>query len=126
MTMDMNIRGSGPVAGSFEAITITDDSAVIGAVDLFFFNTTTTPAADNAAYAPSDAEMRTCVGVASVTTLPSSGANNKIVTWSNAEQDVPFYTGTGILYVVAVTRTGNAVFASGATALQYRMLIEQA
>ena len=125
MTMDMNNRGSGAIAGSLEGVTIADDSAVIGAVDLFFFNATTTPAADNAAYAPSDAEVRTCVGVVSVTTLPSSGANNKIVTLSNAEQDVPLYAPSGVLYVVAVTRTGNAVFASGATALQYRLIICQ-
>lgn len=125
MTMNMNNYGSGPIAGCIEAVTITDDSGVIGAVDLFLFNTSTTPAADNAAYAPSDAEIRTCVGVISATVLPSSGANNKIVTLSNAEQDVPFYTATGILYVVAVTRTGNAVFAGGATSLQYRVLICQ-
>lgn len=124
MTLGMNIRGSGPVAGVIEAVTITDDSAVIGAVDLFLFNATTTPAADNAAYAPSDAEMRTCVGVVSVSVLPSSGANNRIVTLSNAEQGVQFYAATGILYVVAVTRTGNSFF-GGAAALQYRLLIGQ-
>lgn len=125
MTMDMNIRGSGPIAGCIKSVVISDSSAVIGAVDLFFYNASTTPAADNAAYAPSDAEVQTLVGVLSAATQPVTGAGNKIATLSNLEQDIPFYAPTGALYVVAVTRSANAVFAAGSTSLQYRLMVEQ-
>lgn len=116
-------RGVKVAAGEIMGATIIDDSAVIGAVDLFFFDQSTTPAADNAANAWSDADMRNLVGVLSPATVITS-ANNKVVTCANAETEIPFYAPAGKLYVCAVTRTGNAVFAGGATSLKYRIFMD--
>ena len=50
--------GSPRVAGQIIGVTVTDDSDVIGAIELFFFSASTTPAADNAANAWSDADWQ--------------------------------------------------------------------
>lgn len=124
MTMTISERGGGPLGGYVVGATVTDDSDVIGALDLFFFEAASSPAADNAANSWSDGTFATLVGVLSIATTVIDSANNKAMVTSNSEQAMPFYAPNGVLYVVAVTRTGNAVFASGATALNYKIYVE--
>lgn len=123
MTMTLRDRGAA-VGGKIIGAVVTDDSDVIGAIDLFFFEGASTPAADNAANAWSDANFQLLAGVMSVATTVIDSANNKAMVSSNSTQSIPFYTTGTALYVVAVTRTGNAVFASGATALNYKIYVE--
>lgn len=123
MTLTIPGTRGNAVGGEIMGVTIIDDSAVIGAVDLFFFDQSTTPAADNAANAWSDADMQKLIGVLSPATVITS-ANNKVATLTNAESEIPFYAPAGVLYVCAVTRTANAVFAAGATSLKYRIFME--
>jgi hypothetical protein len=117
-------RGNQSVGGYITGVSITDDSDVIGAVDLFLFEAASTPAADNAANAWSDANFQLLCGVIQVATTVLDSANNKAITTANSFQKIPFFAPLGTLYVVAVTRTANAVFASGATALNYKFFVE--
>lgn len=124
MTMAMSAYGgtSKRIGGKIIGATIADANDVIGAVDLFFFKAASTPAADNAPNAWSDANWLNLVGVMSVATTVIDSANNKAMVSSNSAQVVPFVA-AGSLFVVAVTRTGNAFFAAG-TDLQYRIFVE--
>jgi hypothetical protein len=112
-------RRSGVIRGAV----CTDDSNVIGALDLFLFGATTSPGADNAAFAPSDAEMQGLIGAISLATA-FTATNNKAYTTGSSDVCVPFVAPLGSLYVVAVTRSANAVFAGGATSLRYRLFAE--
>ena len=124
MTLTLKDRGGGGIGGSIVGAVVTDDSDVIGALDLFFFEAASTPAADNAANSWSDANWLNLCGVLSIATTVIDSANNKAMVTSNSEQSMPFYAPNGSLYVVAVTRTGNAVFASGASALTYKLFVD--
>jgi hypothetical protein len=107
--------------GYIEGVRLEDDSDVIGAVDIFFFNATVTQAADNAANSYSDADMAKCVGVISLPG-PYDSALNRIATWEGA---MPFKVAATTLFAGFVTRSANAVFASGATALHCILYINQ-
>jgi hypothetical protein len=111
--------GSGRIVGVY----MTDDSDVIGAVDLFIYDTTVSPGSDNAAFNPSDADNELGLGVIQIPTAIDAGSNRASY-WSGS---VPFVcTGSSTtLYFVAVTRSANAVFGGGATSLTFRFLIEQ-
>jgi hypothetical protein len=122
MTMTLT-SNSQACSGYITGVVVTDDSDVIGALDLLFFTAASTPAADNAAASWADANMQTCCAAMSLTTVIDL-ALNKVVTSGLSDVKVPFVAPTGVLYVNAVTRTGNAVFASGATALRYRLFVE--
>lgn len=124
MTLTLSERGGGPVGGYIVGATVTDDSDVIGALDLFFFEAASSPAADNAANSWSDANFANLATVYSIATTVIDSANNKAMVSANATTAAPFYAPNGVLYVVAVTRTGNAVFASGATALNYKIYVD--
>lgn len=124
MTLTLSDRGNGPVGGKIVGVTCTDDSDVIGALDLFFFEAASTPAADNAANSWADANLQTLSCAVSLTTPLYDSGLNKAVTAPMAEMGVPFYAPTGVLYVNAITRTGNAVFAAGATSLNYKIFVE--
>ena len=116
--------GSSRRSGKIIGAVVTDDSDVIGALDLFFFDTTVTNAADNAASSWSDADWRRLVAVMTIgTTVLDNGLNKAMVT-SNVALGAPFVAESGSLYMAAVTRTANAVFASGATALNYKIFME--
>lgn len=104
---------AGSVVNYIDGIVLEDDSAVIGAIDLYLFNATVTQAADNAANSWSDADMQKCVGVI---TLPGpyTSALNRVTGY---EGHRAFHCASTSLFVGMVTRSANAVFASGATAI---------
>jgi hypothetical protein len=86
-----------------------DDGDVLDDVDLFLFNASVTPAANNAAHALSDADAAACVAVV-------RWATADVYDHTNCKQmfksDIDIYADTtdGNLYGVLVTRSGNAVF----------------
>lgn len=100
-----------------------DDSDVIGAVDIYLFNASVTQAADNAANSWSDADAAKCVGVISLP-YPYDSALNREAVWYGV---APFKVtgGATTLFACFVTRSANAVFASGATALHATLYIDQ-
>lgn len=85
-----------------------DKAKVIGAVDAFLFSVATTPAADNAANAWSDADMLLCQGVIHLNDVIAS-ANNYIALATNLPFVVKPGSGTS-LFVDLVTRSGHTFF----------------
>lgn len=85
-----------------------DKAKVLGAVDLFLFGAATTPAADNAANAWSDADMLTTQGIIHFTDVVQS-ANNYAVMATNLPMVVKPSSGTSI-FADLVTRTANTFF----------------
>lgn len=72
------VRSAGASGVVLSAVLI-DDAKVVGAVDLYLFDRSVTPAADNAAAAFSDADMQFCLGVLSFP-APEQTANNGVAT----------------------------------------------
>lgn len=96
-------------AGIIGQALITDASDGLGAVDLFLFSAVSTPAVDNAANSWADADWRKLIGIIPATVVTDS-ANNKAVFWMPNNDGLVYALPTDILYVVPVTRTGNAIF----------------
>jgi hypothetical protein len=120
----LTIAGASTGAGVvnyIDGIVLEDDSAVIGQVDFFLFNATVTQAADNAANSWSDADMQKCVGVISIPG-PYQSALNRVSVW---EGHKPFHCAATSLFIGMVTRSANAVFASGATAIHGFIYFDQ-
>ena len=129
MTFQVNTgrATAGNTFGGISQIVITDDSAVIGSssIDLYFFDGSVTPAADNAAFNPSDAELKllnTKINVASAT----SHGNNHMLQWNPPSAEAwPIKASIGTNTVVAVIRgAAGFVFAGGATSLQYKIFYD--
>lgn len=118
--MQANLATQGSASGIIRAVTITDAVGVVGAVDLFLFNAASSPAADNAANTWTAGNLANLVGIIEAATV-SSPTSRKVVTWRGEQ---PYYAPAGILYVVAVTRTANAVFTGNSAALSYRLIFE--
>lgn len=95
-----------------------DKADVIGAVDLFLFESTVTPAADNAAHSFSDADMAKCLGVISFP-QPFDLALNRL---SVATGGLPLLCipAATTLFGHPVTRSANTQFGA-ATDLSFRL-----
>lgn len=77
---EMTFASAARVSGGTSTVvsaTLVDKAKVVGAVDLFLFDRSVTPAADNAANSWSDADMLFCLGVISFYSMFQS-ANNYI------------------------------------------------
>jgi hypothetical protein len=100
--------GSGTITG----VMLIDQSDVIGAYDVILFDSTITPAADNAAFAISDADSLKIV--ASVQLAGSFDlTNNRIAQAYNLA--VPYVCSGGTsLFAALLCRTGHAIYVSGA------------
>lgn len=113
------IGGSNNGYGVITAITLIDYSRVLGAIELRFFRDSTTPAANNAAYAWSDADNTKLVpgGIVTLQT-PVLDANSGVTSVPNLW--IPFRTGASHsnLYMDMITRSNNAVFAGGADSIR--------
>lgn len=94
-----------------QSAVLLDKANIIGAVDLLLFSAATTPAADNAANAWSDADWANLLGVIHFTDVVSS-ANNRAGLASNCPVALKPGSGTSI-FGDLVTRTGHTFF--GAT-----------
>jgi len=98
--------GRGVILGA----SIIDEGNVLAACDLAIFNAASTPAADNAANAWSDANIRNFVGVIKFATADvNASANNRFAS-ALLGSPLPFEAPTGSLYGSLITRSANAVF----------------
>jgi hypothetical protein len=100
--------GSGTIVGA----TLIDQSDIIGAYDLVIFDSSVTLAADNAAFAISDADSLKIVAL-----IQLAGAfdltNNRVAQAYNLA--IPYVcSGSTSLFAALITRSGHAFFTAGA------------
>lgn len=108
MTFDV---GNGLACGGIiRGATLLDEGDVVTDVDLLLFGSATTPAANNAAAAWSDVDMRKSQGFIRLTDDVDFGGARLVMPAVSTGMCVPFRTNTGTLYVDMVTRSANAVF----------------
>lgn len=105
-----NIVRSGKGAVIQSALVV-DAAKIVASLDLFLFSAATTPAADNAANAWSDADMANLLGIVHLTDVVTS-ANNIAVLGTNTPVVLKPGSGTSI-FGNLVTRSGHSFF--GAT-----------
>jgi hypothetical protein len=100
-------------SGVIIAATLLDSAAQTtkGQFDLFLFDTTMTPANDNAAAAPTDTVMGTCIGViqfnAPIVGDPTSGATGNCIFQAN-NLSIPFTTGASSQDIFGMIVVRNA------------------
>lgn len=99
-------RGSGG-GGTVLSATLVDKAKVTGAVDLFLFDRSVTPAADNAANDFSDADMLFCLGVVRFP-APLVTASNSIATIEVS--GLAIKANATSVFGALVTRSGHAFF----------------
>lgn len=119
LTFANAVRQPGATA-VIQSATLLDQSAVIGAVDLYLFDRSVTVSSDNAAAAFSDADMLFCLGVISFG-APIGGTGNSIATAVSGLGIMPNATS---LFAAMVTRSGHTFFGA-ATALAVSLHILQ-
>lgn len=107
-------------AGYIEAITVIANLAEATApnLDIFIFDTTSTPAADNAAFAPSDAVMNTCVVAKNLgTRLVGDAATTGNAVFQLSGLRIPFVCGASStsLFVRFAVRNGFTAGANSST-----------
>lgn len=112
------ISGGG---GTLRKIVLINNDTQLGAVDLFLFDSASTPASDNNANSWSDANMQKNVGVIPLVPYATS-ALNQVLMW---EGDSDYSCAATSLFGVLVTRSGHTFFGA-ATAILVRMWVERA
>ena len=117
----LNSGGSGYVLG----VNVIDRTqAQRAAMDICFFDQSITPASDNAAWAPSDADMEKCLGVVAIgpyNTVWPGTPNNSFSTGFN--WGLPYVlTGSTNLYAVAVVRGTPTYVATTDLTFYYTLL----
>lgn len=98
-------------AGILDAITVINsvNAATDPTLDIYVFDTTSTPAADNAAFAPTDAVMNTVIIAKSLGTAQNGDtATTGNLIWQLSDLDVPFVCGAAStsLFVRFAVRNG--------------------
>lgn len=95
--------------GSIRGITLLDKGDVLGPVDIVISRDTMTVAANNAAWAPSDADMAKVIDILTLGSYLDVGGARF---FSLSGLDIAYDCTATTLYYHLVTRTGNAVFAA--------------
>lgn len=100
------------------------NTVALGATEMWLFNVASGAAADNAANAWSDTQLRTCVLAAIPLAAPVTvAATGQMISQNNLW--IPYHTaGTTSLFLNVVTRSGHTFF-TAATDLQYTFEILQ-
>jgi hypothetical protein len=98
---------SAGTAGEIWSLTLLDKAFIVGATELFFFTQSVTLAADNAAFAISDADMAYCLGSV-VMPIGSSAVNNYHATRHGV--GLGFTTAAGDLFVAIKTLAAHTFF----------------
>lgn len=98
--------------GTIVGVTLIDQSDIIGAYDVVFFDSTVTLAADNAAFSISDADSLDVVGLVQLAGSFDIGGNRVAQAYNIA---VPYVCNGGTsLYAALICRVGHTFFTSGA------------
>lgn len=109
--------------GTITGIVLIDAQDIIGAYDVVFFRQSVTLAADNAAFAISDANALHVVGLAQLAGAFDLG-NNRIAQQFNLA--IPYVCeGSTTLYAALLTRTGHTFFTGGVGSLQLIVYAER-
>lgn len=114
-------------SGIILGLTAIDESAVLGAFDLFLFNAAVTPAADNAAATFSAADIRKAIGLfnfqaANLSTV-GGGTVGYVLPVSGGGPFRLDDLGTS-LYGCMVARSANPVFAAGANSVRIKINLQ--
>ena len=107
------IAGAARVSGGFgiiQSINLIDEGDVGTDYRIHFYRASVTLAADNAAFAVSDTDQRSCVGYVQMPSMIDVGAN-RITTLGNVGIGYDCSGGTS-LFAAIETRTANAVYAA--------------
>lgn len=112
------ISGGG---GLITGVKVIDASDVIGPVDVMFFDRSVTLAADNAAFAISDADALFIVGLAQLSGAFDIG-NNRLA--QQIPAGIPYNCNATSLYGAIITRSGHTFFGA-TTALQLIVNLER-
>lgn len=115
-------------SGILDSITIIDgaNAATDPQLDAFVFDTTSTPQADNAAFAPSDAVMNTLVGAVSMGTAIAgdSGASGNLL-FQQRNLCLPFVCGPGSTSLFARLVARNAYTPTSGEVFTVRLGVRQ-
>lgn len=110
--------GGGVIVG----VTLIDQSDIIGAYDVVFFDASVTLASNNAAFSISDADSLTVVGLVQLAGAFDIG-NNRVAQAYNIA--VPYICSGGTsLFAALICRVGHTFFTSGAL-LQLNVYVER-
>lgn len=96
------VAGAG---GRIEKVIYHDADDVMGGIDLVLFESSVTLAADNAAYAVSDADGRAAVGMVNMTYLNDMGAQRLGI----VEPGTPYVCAATTLYVAVIARVAATI-----------------
>lgn len=108
--------------GIITGVRLVDAGDVIGACDVVFFDSSVTLAADNAAFAISDADALKVVGIVQLAGAYDIG-NNRVCQAFNLA--IPYILSGGTsLYAAIITRTANAIF-TAATDIQLVVTVDR-
>jgi hypothetical protein len=111
ITLSNAARVSGG-GGTIVGVTLIDQSDIAGAYDVVFFDSTVTLAADNAAFAISDADSLDVVGIVQLAGAFDIGNNRVGQAYSIA---MPYVCNGGTsLFAALICRVGHTFFTSGA------------
>ena len=117
MSWDMGSNTYGLILGAV----ITDESDIIGAVDLFLFDRSVTFGTDNAAPSISDADLLFSVGMIEFP-YPKDLGGARVASVDSLAVPV-VANASGIIYGGLVTRSGHSFFsAGGADSLQVKLI----
>lgn len=98
--------------GTITSVTLIDQSDIAGAYDVIFFRASVTLAADNAAFAISDADSLNIAGYIQLAGMIDIG-NNRVASAYNLA--IPYdCSGGTTLYAALITRVGHTFFTAGA------------
>lgn len=104
--------------GLLTDVAFIDQSDVLGACELYLFDRSISPGADNAAFAPSDADALFYIGKVSLP-APDDVGGCRIGSLDSLGKVLRANATT--IFGVLVTLTANAVFAGGATSVQVNL-----
>jgi hypothetical protein len=108
--------------GRITSVVITDISDVIGAMDIFLFGETVTFGTDNSTPSISDTDAAKCQAMISLVSYVDLGGNHFLAAHNLS---IPYVCAATSLFLGAITRTANAVFAGGADSLKYSLFVER-
>lgn len=113
--------GGGRIVG---ARVVSDAAAgTKGDPELYLFRSSITMQQDNAAWGPTDAEMRNCIGVIAFGSAPKVGSGNEI--WAATGLDIAFKAGAGLTDIYGVVVVRNGYTPANAGVLQFELDVEQ-
>lgn len=103
--------------------------ATKGSFELWLFDTTFTPDADNAVFTPTDAELLTCIGVIPMTLSyvgdATSGINGNAVYMGTIDRPIPFVCGASSRNLFGTIVVRNAYVPVSAETFDVRLFVDQ-